>query len=483
MKTGIITLLFSFSIAVSIRAQGPTIEWQRCLGGSGADWVGVAQQTSDGGFIMAGHSDSHDGDVTGNQGSSDFWVVKLDEVGVLQWQTSIGGASTDRAYAVQQTSDGGYVVAGHRTIISNGNFDFYVVKLSSVGAVQWQQTLDRIGLDLGESIHQTSDGGYVVAGSLVLKLNGLGIVQWEQDIGGTAASIKQTWDGGFIVAGNRIFAGPPSDSDYLVVKLSSVGEVQWEEILGGSIGDWATDVQQTSDGGFIVAGYSASNDGDVTGNHGPPGYTDYWVVKLNSVGSILWQKCFGGSDQELATSVQQTSDGGFIVAGHSMSNDGDVTGHKGSFDYWIIKISAAGILQWQQSLGGSGTDFAYSVQQTSDGGLIVGGYSFSIDGDVTGNHGEGDFWLVKLSSVTSIEGWSVGEISISPNPTGGILNIQMPRPIIGSIFVVDVLGREVLNRTISGATMAIDLSDEPTGLYFVTVKNDHAAYTMKILLD
>jgi hypothetical protein len=113
----------------------------------------------------------------------------------------------------------------------------------------------------------------------------------------------------------------------------------------------------------------------------------------------------------------------------------------------------------------------------------VGGYSFSIDGDVTGNHGEGDFWLVKLSSVTSIEGWSVGDISISPNPTGGMLKIQMPRPIIGSIFVSDVLGREVLNRTIRGATMAIDLSDESPGLYLVTVISDSDAYTMKVLLD
>ena len=181
----------------------------------------------------------------------------------------------------------------------------------------------------------------------------------------------------------------PSDS-------SSSPAIAWQKCFGGSKDDEAKSIQQTSDGGFIVAGKTWSNDGDVTGNHGRE---DFWAVKLSATGAIQWQKCLGGSGWDVATSIQQTSDGGFIVAGRTNSNDGDVTGNHGNDDFWVAKLSSTGAIQWQKSLGGSGEDKAYSIQQTSDGGFIVAGYTASNDGDVTGNHGYDDFWVVKLSKL------------------------------------------------------------------------------------
>ena len=181
--------------------------------------------------------------------------------------------------------------------------------------------------------------------------------------------------------------------------VGAAGEIQapaieWERSYGGSSGDFARAIQQTADGGYIVVGFSHSQDGDVTENHGK---FDFWIVKLNLKGNIVWQKSLGGSRADTAHSVQQTTDGGYIVAGYSNSDDGDVSGHRGMYDYWVIKLDAEGNLIWQRTLGGKGMDMATSVQQTKDGGYIAIGFSYSDDGDVSGNHGDSDYWVVKLN--------------------------------------------------------------------------------------
>ncbi len=185
-------------------------------------------------------------------------------------------------------------------------------------------------------------------------------------------------------------------------KARQHGSHKWEKSLGGSGNDiiyrGKRSIEQTSDGGYILAGESTSSDGDVTGNHG--GSYDYWIVKLDNTGAISWEKSLGGSDDDKPYSIEQTSDGGYIVAGQSLSTDGDVTGNHGNYDYWVVKLDNTGAISWQQSLGGSDYDIAYSVEQTSDGGYAIAGGSYSIDGDVTGNHGAYDYWIVKLGPET-----------------------------------------------------------------------------------
>jgi len=260
-------------------------------------------------------------------------------------------------------------------------------------------------------IKQTSDAGYILAGSSlgkywVAKYTGGGILQWEKTYGGTggdvAKSIIQTTDGGYILAGNSMsnngdVIGNHGSVDYWIVKISSIGVLQWQKTLGGSNGDFASEIQQTTDGGYIVFGNSTSNNGDVTENHGG---SDYWIVKISSTGVLQWQKTLGGSSDDLANSIKQTVDGGYILSGSSASNDGDVTENHGSYDYWIVKLSTIGTIQWQKTFGGKDIDNGNQIQITSDGGYIVAGKTNSNDGDVTGTvNSFYRFWMVKFSNI------------------------------------------------------------------------------------
>ena len=400
-------------------------EFSKCLGGSSDDYAASMQQTSDSGYIVAGYTRSTDGDVTGNHGDYDFWIVKLTEDGTITWQKCLGSSAVDCAYSVQQTSDNGYIVAGSTRSTdgdvtgNHGNYDFWIVKLTEDGIIDWQKCLGGSAVDCAYSVQQTSDNGYIVAGSThstdgdvtgnhgdgdcwMVKLTEDGTIAWQKSLGGTgydyAASVRQTSDGGYIVAGytestDGDVTGNHGSNDYWIVKLDNTGNITWQKSLGGSAEDFARSVEQTSDGGYIVAGSTHSTDGDVTENHGS---NDCWIVKLDNTGNIDWQKCLGGTGYDWASSMQQTSDGGYVVAGYTVSTDGDVTENHGNSDYWIVKLDNARNIDWQKSLGGTSYDYADSVWLASNGGYVVAGRTQSTDGDVTGNHGNTDYWIVKL---------------------------------------------------------------------------------------
>ncbi len=402
-----------------------TISWQNPLGGTNADYAYYILQTTDEGYIIAGYSNSNDGDVSGNRGNSDYWIVKLNSTGALAWQKSFGGSSNDFAYSIQKTIDGGYIIAGSSNsddgdVYGNhGGEDYWIVKLTLAGEIDWWKSFGGSSIDLAYSIQQTTDGGYIVAGNScsndgdvsgnqggedywIVKLTSAGEIDWQKSLGGSggdyAMSIQQTTDGGYIIAGysnsnDKDVSGNNGSDDYWIVKLTSAGVIDWQKSLGGSTIDIAYSVQQTTDGGYIIAGYSESNDGDITGHHG---IWDYWIVKLTSAGDLDWQKSLGGSGWDRAFSVQQAANGGYIIAGESYSNDGDVTGNQGANDYWIVKLTLSGEIEWQKSLGGTSFDWPSCIQQTTDGSYIISGYSMSDDCDVSGNQGDRDYWIVKL---------------------------------------------------------------------------------------
>jgi hypothetical protein len=349
----------------------PVVErnWQRSVGGSDDEGVWSVLHTNDGGYLIGGYTYSTDGDVTGNHGWDDAWIVKLGPAGNLLWQKCLGGTDFDSARSTIQTSGGGYLVTGF-TDSNDGDVsgnhgwsDMWALKTDSSGNLVWQKCLGGTDDESSRSVIETTDGGYLLAG--------------------------YTWSDDGDVSGNH------GSSDYWIVKIDNLGNLIWQKCFGGSEYDHAYSVIETSDGGYLVAGYSYSNDGDVSGNHGN---SDYWVINIDKSGNLIWQKCLGGSDFEYAHSVIETSDGGYLVAGYSYSNDGDVSGNHGNSDYWVINIDKSGNLIWQKSLGGSDDDHAYSVIETSDGGYLLAGYSWSDDGDVSGNHGYGDYWVVKLDN-------------------------------------------------------------------------------------
>jgi len=359
--------------------------WAKTYGGTGTDVAYSIQQTTDGGYVVAGYTSSF------GAGGSDAWVLKLNSTGGVTWQKTYGGTGTDVALSVQQTADGGYIVAGHTTSFGAGGYDFWVLKLNSTGGVTWQKTYGGSGNEyvVWMSVQQSADGGYIVAGYTtsfgagdadfwVLKLNSTGGVTWQKTYGGAnddgAYSVRQTAEGGYVVAGyTTSFGAGPIDA--WVLKLNSTGGVTWQKTYGGTSNDQASSVQQTADGGYVVAGR--------TGSFGAGDY-DFWVLKLNSTGGVTWQKTYGGSGDDEAYSVQQTADGGYVVAGRVYSFGA------GSPDAWLLRLNSAGSVTWQKTYGGSSADGEWSIQQTADGGYVVAGYANSFGA------GGSDAWVVKL---------------------------------------------------------------------------------------
>jgi uncharacterized delta-60 repeat protein len=342
-------------------------------------------QSSDGGYVVAGRTRSF------GAGSSDFWVVKLDSAGNVVWTKTIGGSDYDVATSIIQSSDGGYVVAGETSSFGAGNSDIYVVKLDSGGNVQWTKTIGGSYEDRVRSIIQSSDGGYVVAGwtrsfgagwedIYVVKLDSSGNVVWTKTIGGSsydfAYSITQSSDGGYVVAGETSSFGA-GNSDIYVVKLDSSGNVQWTKTIGGSSNDGAVSIIQSSDGGYVVAGSTESFGA---------GSQDIYVVKLDSSGNVVWTKTIGGSSDDVAFSITQSSDGGYVVAGRTPSFGA------GSYDFYVVKLDSSGNVVWTKTIGGSDYDVATSIIQSSDGGYVVAGGTKSFGA------GYYDFYVVKMDA-------------------------------------------------------------------------------------
>ena len=296
------------------------------------------QQTSDGGYIVAGRTFSF------GAGHSDFWLLKLDTNGNIQWQKAYGDSGNDLAHSVQQTSDGGYIVAGYSNVcgFSCGDYQlkegYLVLKLDSSGNIQWQKRYYSSFFD-PQSVQETSDGGYIVAGQgddpgvfWALKLDNGGNIQWQKAYGSSSGaslySIQQTPDGGYITAGGSNAYG------FSVLKLDNSGNIQWQKAYGQW--GWASSVQQTFDGGYIVAGTTNLN-------LISPDTMDFWLLKLDNSGNIQWQKAYGGTGYDLAHSVHQTTDGGYIVGGTTCSF--------GSCGLWLLKLDSNGNISFNPSSG------------------------------------------------------------------------------------------------------------------------------------
>jgi hypothetical protein len=505
--------------SLSFFAQSPSIQWAKRYGGSLAEEARCVQQTSDGGYIIAGRAQSNDGDVIGNDGITDYWIVKVDYLGNIQWQKTYGGApAVEIAYCIRETIDGGYIVVGgagsfggdvsgiHEPISSSVDMkDMWVVKLDNSGIIQWQKCLGGGQVEVAYSVEQTSDGGYIVTGftksndgdvngnngdrdAWVVKLNNTGNIVWQKCLGGTwpdeAMSIKQTSDGGYILVGNTSsnngdVSGLHGYFDGWIVKLSSNGNIQWQKCIGGSENDYLNSIQLTQDGGYIVAGRTASNDGDVSGNHNTVYYDDLWIVKIDQSGNIQWQKCFGGTSVEVGYSIDLTSDGGYIICGIAGSNDGDVTGLHYYYDYWVIKTDSNGNLQWQKCFGGSYWDFAHSIQQTTDGGYIVAGYASSSDGDVGGIQGNYDYWVVKLGPAVGIENEITSQINIYPNPAKNLITVSIPAELVNSNYsLIDQAVRTVLTGVLNNLNNSLDISALAKGLYIMQVGEQRLSLKM-----
>ena len=359
------------------REQDIEIDFIATLGGSKNESAQAVVNTTDGGYAILGYSQSMDGDVLNKSNESyDYWMLKFDANNQLQWQKTYGGSDDDRGIDLIQTSDSGYAIIGKSKsndleVSENAGFDdFWVSKLDSSGAIIWEYSFGFAGSDTPYSIIQTNDDGYLLSGVLdVSASNGQG----------NRNSILSRHAGG----------------DYWVIKLNASGVKQWSNYYGGSFTDTAYDAIQTEDDGYIIIGSSDSDDVDITNNRGS---YDFWILKISTNGTLVWEKSFGGSEIDEAHAISQATDGNYLIVGDTRSNDLDISQNNGAADLWIIKITPEGTLLWEKTLGGSSFDVGRSVSKTQDNGFLISGSSRSTNGSLTSNKGQNDAWIVKINS-------------------------------------------------------------------------------------
>ncbi|MBU0529654.1 T9SS type A sorting domain-containing protein [bacterium] len=412
--------------------------------------------------------------------------IALTQAPAIEWQNTIGGSDWDKLYSIKQTIDGGYILGGYsqsdisgdKTVDSQGGDDYWVVKLDNTGNVIWDKTIGGDNYDELQSIQQTADGGYILGGYS------------QSDISGDKTEACQ------------------GSSDYWVIKLDGVGNILWQNTIGGNGTDWLYSICQTTDGGYILGGYSISGiSGDKTEKNIGLSY-DYWVVKLDGTGQTMqWQNTIGASSTNEMYSIQQTTDGGYILGGYSNSGvSGDKTETcRGEEDYWVVKLDKWGNVYWQKTIGGNYGDKLQSIIQTMDGGYVLGGHSNSgISGDKTDNSkGGADYWVVKLEAdaplavkqtplATAIESFTV--LPAYPNPFNPSTTITYGLDTDSKINIViyDITGQLINtlqngnktqgwhSATWSGTNQNGDQS--PAGLYFSRITSGNEVKTTKLML-
>jgi hypothetical protein len=436
MTSNLLFIFFSLTY-VLCRAQQPTIEWQKTYGGSFYDKAVSVIETHDGGYFIGGHSQSDNFDLSNHYGFFDGWVIKLNHQGELQWKKSIGGRGEDYINSVIETGNHEYICVGYTNSVdfditeNYGHNDFWIIKFAEDGTIIWKKNIGGGSNEYGFSICKADNDSYIVAGysesndshitgnhglfdALLLKIDGSGNTLWQKSYGGTkndhAHAIIKTHDGGTVFVGyssSEDLSGLANKGglDFWVVKLNMNGDIQWQNTFGGTLDEYAKSVIQCSDGSFVVAGETYSHDFDAIENHenfDNPNNRDYLVVKIDSLGQKIWSRCYGGVKNEYARSVLQMVDSEYLVVGESYSanGEGDPVGNHGSADFWVLKLNPInGDMRWHKTYGGSGHDEPNCMVSTYDNGyLIIGNTASPSDGDVSGWHGDDDFWILKLKN-------------------------------------------------------------------------------------
>jgi hypothetical protein len=390
MKTKSLLYLFSASVLMAScgekdkESPSGVIEWQSATGGSEGDLANAVVQGKNGEYLVVGVAYSYygknTGDITGSRGGfSDAIITKIDASGNKQWVKVFGGSSVDEARAVAATPDGDFIVAGFSGSNDGdipkklGYDDFWIMKIDTDGKIKWSKTYGSTSEDQAHAVVVTPDGGCVVTG--FTEGNNVDVV-------GNNNNKQNVW----------------------ILKLDADGNKQWAKMYGGSQDERALSIAACQDGGYAITGFAYSTDGDVTGHHGYSN-TDIWVLKVDGNGNKQWDKCYGGEASDYAQSIKTTSDGGFVVAGSTVSIDGDFTdplrtsSGTNYSDACVLKLDITGNKQWAKAYGGSSSESANAIVPSADGGYVFSGSTASSDGNVSGYPAGGketDYWLVKL---------------------------------------------------------------------------------------
>ncbi|WP_445453144.1 T9SS type A sorting domain-containing protein [Flavobacterium sp. 25HG05S-40] len=527
------------------------ILWEKSYGGKHADYLFDIIPTPDNGFILAGSSLSKKtGSKTeDNRGDLDYWVWKMDEKGELDWQKTFGGSGQDILRKITLTNDGGFLLAGSsdseegldKKDKCRGDSDFWIIKLNAKGGEEWQKTIGGIGLDDLNCIEKTDDGGFIIGGSSssnmsgektqnsygnldywVLKIDSKGQIVWQQTFGGKYSdelrSISITPDEGLIIGGssNSPETGNKTqknigESDYWVIKLDKDGIQQWQKNIGGTGDDQLYIVHTSIDGNYILGGNSSSERGEDKRSSNKSG-TDFWVLKLDKeTREILWQETYNFSKTDVLTSLVENNDKTILIGGYAQGeivenkkpikqskktlvkkeiNQEDPKVKKGTDDFIALKITEKGEELWRKNVGSDGQDILRKVIESRDGGYLMAGTSKTIlnvdggvkaTGDKSTGFGNNDFWVVKLKDKKKPK-VEKKLLEAVPNPatdyTNVIVGYQYSR---GIAILVDIAGHILQQFDIKESTIPIDLNGLPEGIYIVNIKTDIQENSVKII--
>lgn len=542
MKKTLLLLQIYFINYFFTIAQPLSIQWQKCYGGTMDDEFKNVKKMGTG-FILGGGAISNDGDVSGNHGLSDYWVVRTDSFGNLLWQNCYGGSEMEVLSALD-ISGNNFLATGSAGLDNGdvsgvhgggaGGIDYWTVNGDSAGNLIWAQCFGGSRDEFATEIVPCRDRGSIMIGWArsidydvsglhdtlfinypsdiwVVKIDSGGSIEWARCYGGYneeappfdgsfQMKIVETPDLGYIfvsetfsndgdVTGNH----QEGALDYWVVKIDSTGDIQWSKCYGGTDNDYPYNIICTNDGGYAVIGVAVSNDFDVIDHHGPEGVADVWIIKIDSVGNLQWTKSLGGTSSDVGFKLIQLADSGYLVLCSTTSTDGDLVLTPANFiDIWIARLDPSGNFQWGQCFGGSSADEAYDLMLTPDGGAIFSGITFSNDLDVSGNHGGSDAWLVKLNPLhdhinntyNSLEGFSC---TVVPGSNSILLNGYTFQSSLAKVNLFDASGRLLYVERIAlqqGPNKKVLRNAAPSsGIYFVRLETESGVVTKKLAVS
>lgn len=526
-------------VLLSFTTTAQDVLWEKSYGGSSGDYLYDAQPTPDYGFILVGSSLSkRSGNKTENNVYDlDYWIWKMDENGDLEWQKNYGGQGSDRLMSVHCTTEGGFILAGtsdspqgeFKKEDSRGQEDLWVIRLKPDGSEQWQRTIGGNSTELVNQVIQTKDGGFILAGASsskpryttsgntsvprgekkaphyghldywVVKLDTGGEVEWEKTYGGiykdVAESILQTEDEGYLIGG---YSNSPqsetksenskgSGGDYWLLKLDKFGTIEWERTLGGDGDEHLYVLQAAKEGGYIAGGSSSSGTNGIKTKGNGKGI-DFWVLKLNEYGEIDWQQTYDFGKTDVVTSIVENEDGTLLIGGYAQSEqpktiDKQRSDKEGINDYVALKTDEEGEEKWRKVIGSSGRDVLRKMVETRDGGYVLAGTS---DGrpsrDKNTGKGQADFWVVKLRDKDKEEDVGNRSLEAYPNPASAFTNVLVNHDFEeGSATVYDIGGKQLQHFPITSRTVPINISNYPVGVYIIKIATDVKTESVKIL--
>ena len=511
----ILTLIF-IVLYFPVFSQKPVVEWAKTFGGSKTEFPYSIAVTKDNKYVIAGFTSSSDGDVTNLRGSSDAWLIKLNENGSIIWKKNYGGSGVQVFGSITQTLDEGYIIVGGTTSTNGdvtenkGGGDIWIVKIDSIGTIQWQKTIGGSKTEYAGSVFQTKNGDYIVGAYSsssdfdfpqnsgerdwwVLKLNNQGTIIWKKRIGGsksdTLLEIVNIDDKTFAITGTT----DSEDGDMVgskgdfSVKMDSSGNILWKKSFGSPLGipiglkelhTITVSKNEIVQAGMMIISQPRTNPSAL------PYSWDYWVTKLDTAGNLKWSKIFGGTDTDDATSIKAFPNGDLLVAGYTQSNDTIIKDNHGGLDFWVIRIDRSGNLKNADCYGGSENEQVYCSAIDKKGNVIVVGHSLSTNGTFTQNKGSYDWAILKLRYPgTSVKEPLLNEKAIVefPNPLQDQFIVRISQNIAPNLTISNVLGKRMYQSKQLKSETTIDTSSFPNGMYILTYQFEGETFSRKIM--